>query len=68
MNIENLLANAALEVVVMTKVGGLESCRLARQLHGAYLTGFDKRLQISIDRCHAEPCDCLLGAFKNLGR
>jgi len=54
--------------MVMTKVGGLESRRLAWQLDGAYLTGFDERLQIPIDRCHAEPCDRLLRSFQDLRR
>lgn len=66
LNIENLPANAALEVVVMTKVSGFESRRLAGQLDRAYLTGFDKRLQISIDRCHAQPRDRLLRSFQDL--
>ena len=68
LDIENLPAHAALEVVVMTKMGGLESCRLAWQLDGSYVTGFNQRLQISIDRRHSESCDRLLRSFQDLGR
>lgn len=52
----------------MTEVGGLEARRFSRQLDGAYLTGFNERLEVSVDRGESEPSYRLLRTLQDFCR
>jgi hypothetical protein len=67
-DVEDPLALATLEMMMVVAPGELEARVLRRQHHRLQLALVDERLEVAVDRCDAEAWHFLPGSFEYLMR